>query len=269
MMLTVVCPGQGSQRFLSGALPFPIPDGADIDDTAIAQPLIVAASLSSFCTWFPSRGTADAESQKPHLVAGHSVGMLAAFAIAGSYSFETAIELAKVRGQIFHDVAASSHSGMSALIGKNVAQVFSELDTVLEVAVVNSDSQIVVAGPVSELHELAGNVPRGIRVTQLPVSGAFHTSAMLPAVAAFSEVLQDVEIAQPTIPVISDLTGQIIHDGVKEHLLTQITNPVRWDLVTQTIAASGADQIVELAPSGTLTPLLKRAIPGVNVTQII
>ena len=257
-MVVIVCPGQGSQRFLAGALPFPIPDSANIDDTANAQPLIVAAALSSYCQ----------SGISPTMVAGHSVGMLAAFAIAGCYSFETAIELAKLRGQIFHDVAASSNRGMSALIGKNVAQVFGELDSALEVAVVNSDSQIVVAGSVSELQKLADNVPRGIRVTQLPVSGAFHTPAMLPAVAAFSEVLQDVEIAQPTIPVISDLTGQIIHDGVKEHLITQITNPVRWDLVTQTIAASGTDNIVELAPSSTLTALLKRALPQVPITPL-
>jgi [acyl-carrier-protein] S-malonyltransferase len=251
-MLTVVCPGQGSQRFLSGALPFPIPDGANIDDTANAQPLIVAAALSSYCQ----------SGIVPTMVAGHSVGMLAAFAIAGCYSFETAIELAKVRGRIFHDVAASSNSGMSALIGKNVTQMFRELDSVLEVAVVNSDSQIVVAGLVSELDKLSESVPRGIRVTRLPVSGAFHTSAMLPAVAAFGEVLNEVKIVDPSIPVISDLTGEILRDGIKEHLLTQITNSVHWDLVTAQLRkhlanSDESDEIVELAPSGTLSALLK------------
>lgn len=239
-MKVVVCPGQGSQK-------------SDTSDTAIVQPLIVSESLVSF-----------AQSELgATMVAGHSVGMVTAFAIAGCYSFETAIELAKVRGQIFHDVAKSSHSGMSALIGKNVVQVFSELDSPLEVAVVNSDSQIVVAGLNSELDKLSESAPRGIRATSLRVSGAFHTSAMLPAVAAFSEVLQDVEITQPTIPVISDLTGEIIHDGVKEHLLAQITNPVRWDLVTSKIQklltnSDEIHEIIELAPSGTLSALLKR-----------
>jgi [acyl-carrier-protein] S-malonyltransferase len=247
----LVCPGQGSQQ-------------SEVSDTAIVQPLIVSESLASY-----------AHSELlPTMVAGHSVGMLPAFAIAGCYSFETAISLARTRGKLFHDVAALTDSGMSAVIGKNVLPIFESLDTPLDVAVVNSDSQIVVAGSKKALADLALNVPRGLRVTPLKVSGAFHTEAMWPVVEPFAEVLSTLEFADPKIPVLSDLTGELITGGVAEHLIAQITNPVRWDLVTSQLGKLACEpddsdlEIVELAPSGTLTALLKRALPKVHITAL-
>ena len=272
MVLAVVCPGQGSQRNLAGAFPYPVPDGVDIDATEIAQPLIVSASLTSFC----AQRSEVAESLRPKLVAGHSVGMLAAFAIAGAYSFETARELAEIRGRLFRDSATPRSSaqndgggGMSAVIGRDALRVFSELNSPLEVAVVNSDTQIVVAGPLAELDKLKDNAPRGLRISPLPVSGAFHTEAMRPAVDPFAQALASKDIGDPKIPVISDLTGEIITTGVIEHLLKQITNPVRWDLVTEQLKAHNPSQVIELAPSGTLTALLKRAgLPAIPVEQL-
>lgn len=248
----VVCPGQGSQR-------------SDITDTAVVQPLIVSTSLRSY------RGGAD-------LVAGHSVGMLTAFAIAGAFDFESAIQLATIRGRLFSEVTSPPHppGGMSALIGKNVLAQFEALHSGLQVAVVNSDSQIVVAGPLAALANLAAIVPRGVRVNQLAVSGAFHTEAMQGAVAGLAEALTKTKIKDPTIPVISDLTGELFTGGehgcgaasdIVSHLIAQITNPVRWDLVSVQIKSqiSSGDEIFEAAPSGTLSGLLKRELDSEHV----
>jgi len=281
-------------------------DAATIANTAIAQPLIVATELLSYRLaeqsphrWWSvgNRPNRDASStllnrrcepgEPLPMVAGHSVGMLAAYAIAGAYDDETAIKLAAARGRVFQQVASSLEMGMSAVIGKGVLQRFSESEwgkaSGLDVAVVNSDSQIVVAGHELQLAEFASSAPAGTRVTPLAVSGAFHTKAMQPAVKPFATMLQQLDIRDPQIQVINDLTGQPFTggkfgfgsaDNIVQHLSAQITNPVRWDLVMNTLrnvlgyltdAASpllGRLDIVELAPSGTLTALLKRSLPN-------
>jgi len=288
-MFGVVCPGQGSQK--AGML---IPwlgtaegktllskfseaagldlvhlgtkaEAEEISDTAIAQPLIVAASLLSYRLSITAPVT---------VIAGHSVGLITAFALAESFDDQTAIRLATIRGQLFRDVTVQSDSGMSAVIGKNVLPIFESLNLPLDIAVVNSESQIVVAGSQKALAELSLAVPRGLRVTPLKVSGAFHTEAMRPVLEPLAGVLNNTEIESPMIPVISDLTGEIITGEVADHLLAQITNPVRWDLVTNQLGKFACEpdvtdaEIVELAPSGTMTALLKRALPKVQITAL-
>lgn len=298
MKYQIVCPGQGSQKpgMLLPWLELPgarqlladysaaayldllefgssvsAANSAAISRTDIAQPLIVATSL---LTWKLSRITP----QQIGIVAGHSVGAITAGAISGMYDAETAIRLAATRGKLFSEIAQQTSTGMSALIGKDVLTQFHNhpLASQLEVAVINSDSQIVVAGSRKALNSLSANPPQHIRVTRLPVSAAFHTETMQPAVAQFAAALENAVISDPIRQLISDLTGKQFtggehgygsRDSIVAYLISQITNPVRWDLVTKTLAQAAAEsenqgQTMELAPAGTLTALLKRAIPA-------
>jgi [acyl-carrier-protein] S-malonyltransferase len=246
-----------------------------INNTAVAQPLIVATSLLS---WKLS----ETLNEQIGIVAGHSVGAITAYALAGAYDAETAVRLAAARGSWFREATETqTPSGMSALLGPNAWQQFQENTWAnqagIKIAVVNSESQIVVAGPLTALKELPNQVPARSRVIPLPVSGAFHTSSMLPAVAKLAQLLETVAISDPKKPVISDLTGQTASGGqygngtaadAIGHLTTQITQPVRWDLVTQTLTHLLPDAVaseqVELAPAGTLTALLKRTLPSIT-----
>jgi len=302
-MLGIVCPGQGSQKpgmlnrwlQLSGAAELlaqfseaaglnlaELGTGADanaIQQTAVAQPLIVATSLLSY------QFSADWPQllHGPVIVAGHSVGMLTAFAIAGVYDAAAAVRLAAIRGRIFAKVTEQTDTCMAALIGRNVRDKFATETwgqaSSLNLAVVNSDSQVVVGGETAKLVALANSLPTGIRLVPLAVSGAFHTTAMQSAVEPFKAVLQKTEIQDPKLPVINDLTGELFKGGkfgygtandIVQHLTAQITNPVRWDKVQQQLAncLTETDQITELAPAGTLTPLLKRSLPKILLTPL-
>ena len=154
--------------------------GADeIKDTAVTQPLVVATALLAAGTMGVPAGA---------VTAGHSVGELAAAAIAGVLSPLDAVDLAAVRGSAMGAACALTPTGMSAVLGgepETVLSALAELDLVG--ANVNGGGQIVAAGATSALETLAANPPAGARVLPLPVAGAFHTAYMAGAEAALAE----------------------------------------------------------------------------------
>ena len=149
----------------------------DIRDTAIAQPLLVATALLS--------GRALLAGRTPDLVCGHSVGELAALALAGLLTDTEAVVLAAGRGRAMADAAAQEPTGMAALLGAHEAPDRPGL----ELATVNVAGQVVVGGPLAALDALASQPPAGVRVRRLDVAGAFHTTAMASAKAASSPTL--------------------------------------------------------------------------------
>ena len=231
-------------------------DAEEIKDTANAQPLIVAAGLLS--------ASALNIAGKFSYVAGHSVGEITAAAIAGALTPLDAMKLVRARGVEMAKAAATTPAGMSAVLGGDrdvVLQAISDLGLVA--ANDNGGGQIVAAGSLDALAQLA---PEGARVRALAVAGAFHTSYMQPAVEPLRTLAQSLNTSDPSVPAISNRDGEGVSDGreVLNRIVSQIANPVRWDLCMQRLAALGVTGVIEVAPAGTLVGLIKRAVPTIE-----
>jgi len=225
----------------------------EIKDTANAQPLIVAASLLG----------AHALGIKNFAVtSGHSVGELAAAALSGAISESDALTIVRTRGLEMAKAAATSPSGMSAVLGGDRTEVLAAIAALKLVAANdNGAGQIVAAGDLEALASLNENPPAGARVRVLAVAGAFHTEFMQPAVEPLRALALTVPTHPVVIQVISNRDGQVITDGtdVLNRIVNQIANPVRWDLCMETLKSLGVTGVIELPPAGTLVGLLKRA----------
>ena len=237
-------------------------DDETVTDTAIAQPLIVAAGLLSYA----ELGTPPVD-----VVAGHSVGELTALAVAGVITAPQAVRLAAVRGRAMATAASLEATSMAAIVGgarDDVERAIAASGAV--VANVNSARQIVAAGTVAQLHALAENPPPRVRVIPLAVAGAFHTPFMALAVPAVQREIDTLEVRDPHCTLLTNRDGSAVTTGAEAlaHVVAQITSPVRWDLCQARLSAAAA--IVELAPGGVLTGLAKhelRGIPAVPLTS--
>lgn len=230
----------------------------ELRDTAVAQPLLVAAALLS--------GRALLTGRTPDLVCGHSVGELAALALAGVLTDTEAVGLAAGRGRAMAAAAAERPTGMAALLGSTEAPDVPGL----ELATVNVLGQVVVGGPLAALKALAGDPPAGARVRRLEVAGAFHTSAMASAVAPFRALVAQLPRRTAACGVVANADGAVLTDAdeLLERLVRQLTAPVRFDLCLGALGARGVTEVVELAPGGTLGPLVRRGVPGAAVTVL-
>lgn len=232
----------------------------EITDTAVTQPLVVASALLAFED-LDRRGLVPADT----IVAGHSVGELAAAAIAGVISADDAVALAAVRGAEMARACALEPTGMSAVLGGAEDEVLARLAELdLAPANMNAAGQIVAAGRLSALEELAANPPEKARVRALPVAGAFHTRFMAPAQDAVAAAAAKITPSDPTHTLLSNYDGKPVTSGADalERLAAQVTRPVRWDLCTAYLRAAQVSRIVELPPAGTLVGIAKREMRG-------
>ena len=237
-------------------------DADEIRETSHAQPLLVTAGLISFAQAFSGQNISF------DFFAGHSVGEITAAGMAGSFDGDSALSLVNVRGRAMSTAATGSNTGMSAVLGGEREVVVEALLALgLTPANENGGGQIVAAGSLDALAKLAENPPAGARVRPLQVSGAFHTSVMQPAVTALAEAAAKISVTNPSAPVISNRDGAIITDGneLVARIVGQVSGPVRWDLCMQTMADQGVTGVIEVAPGGTLTGLIKRAQPGIEL----
>lgn len=289
-MIVVVCPGQGSQTpgFLEPWLRHPVfaerlremseqsatdlvsagtvADADAIRDTAIAQPLIVAAGLIAL-----SALVADGRRAGIGGIAGHSVGEITAAAGAGVLSSADALTLVGERGRAMKAAADLAPTGMSAVLGGDEAELLARLAELgLEPANFNGAGQIVAAGDLAALAALAAEPPARSRVIPLQVAGAFHTRHMVPAVEHLTRVAARLTPADATLPLWTNHDGSRVSDGpaVVDLLVGQVSSPVRWDLCMQAFSAAGVTGIIEVAPAGALVGLAKRALRGVPTVAI-
>lgn len=232
----------------------------EITDTAVAQPLLVAASL--------------AVAQllgEPGAAAGHSVGELAAGVIAGVLSADDAIRLTRVRGEAMADACGAEPTGMTALLGGDEATVLAAIEAAgLTPANVNAAGQVVAGGTLAELAAFAASPPAGSRLRALRVAGAFHTRHMAPAVETLAAAAAGTSLKDPVIPLLSNRDGAVVRSGADwmSRVVRQVANPVRWDQCMATMTGLGVTALIELLPGGTLTGIAKRALPGVELLAI-
>lgn len=284
-MLAIVCPGQGSQKpgFLSPWLELPgvadtlavLSDAAGVDlvrhgtasdadtirDTAVAQPLLVAAGIVAEAAL-----REDASAPRADVVAGHSVGEVTASALTGVLSDEDAMRLVAVRSRAMAKAAAETPTGMAAVVGGVRGEVISAIERHgLHPANINSAAQVVAAGSLDALAALGEDAPARARVIPLQVAGAFHTPFMADAreeLAGFAPSLSPVD---PVLPLISNAGGEVIGSGARylELIVDQVASPVDWEACSGALRDRGVTALIELAPAGTLTGLAKRELKGV------
>ncbi|MGV9555175.1 ACP S-malonyltransferase [Streptomyces sp. NPDC003522] len=286
-MLVLVAPGQGAQTpgFLTPWLELPgaadrvgawsdaigldlahygtQADADQIRDTAVAQPLLVAAGILS---------AAALGDVTPGAVAGHSVGEITAATFAGVLDDTAALTLVRKRGLAMAEAAAITGTGMSALLGGDPDVSVAHLEKLgLTPANVNGAGQIVAAGTLEQLAALGEDKPEGVRkVVPLKVAGAFHTHHMAPAVETLAAAAKELSPADPGITYVSNKDGRTVATGaeVLDRLVGQVANPVRWDLCMETFRQLGVTALIEVCPGGTLTGLAKRALPGVKTLAL-
>jgi [acyl-carrier-protein] S-malonyltransferase len=233
----------------------------EITNTAIAQPLIVAATLLAYQELTTRGLLADEE----RVVAGHSVGEIAAYAIAGVLSADDAVALAATRGAEMAKACANEPTGMSAVLGGDEAEVLARLEQLdLVAANRNAAGQIVAAGRLSALDKLAEDPPEKARVRALGVAGAFHTEFMASALDGYAAAAQNVATSEPTAALLSNRDGQPVTSAADamEKLVAQLTRPVRWDLCSETLRQRSVTAIVEFPPAGALSGIAKRELRG-------
>ena len=276
-MLAIIAPGQGSQipGMLNSWIADPllkelliswsdaigldlvhlgtIADADQIKDTANAQPLIVATSLL---------GAHALGIKKFAVTSGHSVGELAAAALSGAISEIDALRIVRARGIEMAKAASTRPAGMSAILGGDREEVLFAI-TIRKLVAANDNGagQIVAAGDLKALAELAEKPPAGVRVRALAVAGAFHTRYMQPAVEPLRALVSKIPTHDVSNQVISNKDGRVIAGAheVLDRIVDQIANPVRWDLCMETMKSIGITGVIELPPAGTLVGLLKRA----------
>ena len=237
-------------------------DADEIKDTANAQPLIVAAGLLS------ARALGITNFA---ITSGHSVGEITVAALSGAISNEDALRLVRARGTEMAKAADGQPSGMSAVLGGERVDVVTALSALgLVAANENGGGQIVAAGDLVALSQLAENPPAGSRVRALAVAGAFHTSYMASAVEPLRALAGTITTHAPRIQVVSNKDGEVMTDGahVLERIINQIANPVRWDLCMERLISLGVTGVIELAPGGTLVGLLKRGAPNIETLAL-
>jgi len=243
-------------------------DAEEIKDTAVTQPLIVATALlahQQLMGALPDGALADAPT------AGHSVGELAAAAVAGALDADAAVELAAVRGREMAAACAATPTGMSAVLGGRPEQVLERLKELgLDPANRNGAGQLVAAGPTEALERLAAEPPERARVIALAVAGAFHTRYMAPAEQALRGYAEKIEFSDPVRPLLSNADGEAVSGAadLRERLVAQVTVAVRWDLCMAALRERGVTAVIELAPAGTLAGLVKRELKGTKTLPL-
>lgn len=287
-MLAILAPGQGAQTpgFLGPWLEDPAvrdqlaalsevagvdlahygteADAETIRATDIAQPLLVAAGLVAAQALL-------ADGPTPDVVAGHSVGEITAAALTGVLSPADAMAFVATRGRGMAAASALRPTSMMAVVGGKPDEVLAAIEAAgLTAANNNGPGQIVAAGTVEQLAELSANPPARARLIQLSVAGAFHTVHMQPAVAELAGLADGLATAAPNTRLLSNADGSVVDDGaeVLRRLVSQVGNPVRWDLCLTALADLGVTGILELPPAGTLTGIAKRNLKGVALFNL-
>ena len=233
----------------------------EITDTAVTQPLVVAATLLAH-EELTRRGII---AGKDTVVAGHSVGEIAAYAIAGVISADDAVRLAATRGAEMAKACAVEPTGMAAVLGGEEADVLARLEALdLVPANRNAAGQIVAAGAVAALDKLVEDPPEKARVRKLATAGAFHTQYMASALDGYAAAAEGVTASEPTTKLLSNADGQPVASAADamSKLVAQMTRPVRWDQCTETMRALNVTAIVEFPPAGTLAGIAKRELRG-------
>jgi malonyl CoA-acyl carrier protein transacylase len=230
------------------------------DGTGFAQPAIFCASLAHW---------KQAGSPGGDMVAGHSLGELAALVAGGALAAEEGLRLAVVRGRIMEEAAAANPGGMMAVLGGEEEAVRA-LAAGFELTVANDNApgQVVLSGAAEALGEARRKLRAdGVKAIRLPVAGAFHSPFMAAAATRFRAELDAVELGEPDRPVYSSTAAEPFGD-VRAGLTAALTEPVLWQATLRGMHDAGAASFLEAGPGDVLTGLVRRTLPEVEARSL-
>jgi [acyl-carrier-protein] S-malonyltransferase len=273
-LTTLLFPGQGSQtpdmresveRHRPDLLELALREAGDDlferagDGTRWAQPAIFCAALAG---WEQLRASISAD-----LMAGHSLGEIAALVAADSIAAEDGLRLVAARGRLMQEAAEETgDGGMIAVRARGDRGPIHEVAEAagLSVANDNAPDQLVLSGATAALDDAeAALAERKVRAKRLPVAGAFHSPLMQPAVEPFRALVRETEVGEPSVPVYSCVTAEPF-DDIPARLVEAITSPVRWLEVMRSLERAGASRFVETGPGKVLTNLVRKSLDGVE-----
>jgi [acyl-carrier-protein] S-malonyltransferase len=290
--IVLLFPGQGSQKAGMGkdlAQAFPVARGVfgevdaalgtdlsrlcfegpadELTLTRNAQPALFAHGAAVWAL------TKDALHQHVRVAAGHSLGEFTAYHAADAVSLPGAAKLVRRRGELMYDAGVSRPGTMAAILGTTttpidqICQRASKEAGLTVPANFNTDDQVVISGEIAGVEramELAKDAGAK-RAIKLPVSGAFHSPLMEPAVVGLTDAIATSAFMDPLYPVYSNVTAAASTTAVeaKDLLLRQLTSPVLWSTEIRNIAASFPDALyLELGPGNVLSGLVGRLVKG-------
>jgi [acyl-carrier-protein] S-malonyltransferase len=244
----------------------------DLDLTTNTQPVMLSAAVAMYRAWLAAGGA------KPSVVAGHSLGEYSALVAAGVIAFKDAVPLVRFRAKVMQEAVPVGQGGMAAILGLSDADVLAACaeaaqGEVVEAVNFNAPAQVVIAGHKAAIERAceAAKAKGAKRALPLPVSAPFHSSLLKPASDRLREYLAGLTFSAPQIPLINNVDVAIVNDvdAIKDALVRQAANPVRWVESVQKMAEMGVRDIVECGPGKVLAGLTKRINGELNGHAII
>lgn len=243
----------------------------ELNKTWKTQPALLAASVAVWRVWQEKQG------KMPQMMAGHSLGEYSALVCAGVIDFAAAIKLVELRGQLMQEAVPAGTGAMYAIIGLDNDAIAKACEEAAQGQVVspvnfNSPGQVVIAGN-KEAVERAGVLCKEAgakRALPLAVSVPSHCALMKPAADKLAIALQEIEFKQPEIQVVNniDVKAQTDANAIRDALVRQLYNPVRWTETVELIAEKGITQLLEIGPGKVLTGLTKRISKEMNAAAV-
>jgi len=233
----------------------------DLDLTTNTQPVMLTAAVAFYRAWIAAGGKA------PAIVAGHSLGEYSGLVAAGVIAFKDAVPLVRFRAQAMQEAVPVGKGGMAAILGlsdQDVRDVCAAAaqGEVVEAVNFNAPAQVVIAGHKGAIERAceAAKAKGAKRALPLPVSAPFHSSLLKPASDRLRDYMAKLEFAAPQIPLINNVDVAFVLEvsGIKDALVRQAANPVRWVETVQKMAAEGTTHVVECGPGKVLAGLTKR-----------
>lgn len=233
----------------------------ELGRTETTQPAMLAAGVAVSRLW------AHREGPPPALAAGHSLGEYSALVAADSLELGQAASLVADRARYMQEAVPEGGGKMAAILGLDDETVTELCQRVREQGVVepanfNAPGQVVVAGAASAVGALmeAAQEAGAKRSVELPVSIPSHCALMGPAAKRLEERLGDIEIRPPRVPVVTNVDAEPVTDpaAIRDALVRQLANPVRWTRVIERMAGEGIDRVLEMGPGKVLCGLNRR-----------
>jgi len=240
-----------------------------LNQTEITQPILLTASVALWRAWIAAGGP------RPVVMAGHSLGEYSALVCAGALGFEQAVALVRERGRLMQQAVPYGEGAMAAILGLENDQIdacCAQVDGVVSPANFNAPGQVVIAGSAQAVEKAVEvcSEAGARRAVMLKVSGPFHCELMEPAVAGFAQALDGVGLKMPEIPVVHNVDARVAtsEDELREKLLAQMAQPVRWSSCVEEMLRQGAGGFVECGAGKVLAGLIKRIERGSSVYNI-
>ena len=244
------------------------PDDSQLNQTAYTQPVLLTASVSLWRLWLAQAGP------QPQALAGHSLGEYSALVCAEALSLEDAVRLVHRRGQLMQQAVPAGQGSMAAILGLDdqavialCEQTAADSGQVVNAANFNAPGQVVIAGEAQAVQQaMAGARAQGGKAMPIPVSVPSHCTLMAGAADELARLIDQISWRMPAIPVWHNVHAQPATDipVLKQALIDQLAQPVRWTQTLQAFAAQGLDTVVECGAGNVLTNLAKRAEPALT-----